>query len=302
MENLKTVPITLLKFEHLNKLSFYRVKIRDFSLLEKLSNLISLTIVGIPIDYISVLQRLSNLITLDLRDNQLTDISVLQGLSNLEELYLNWNHLTDISALQGLKNLTLLDLRGNKIKKLPEAIVDMEIEIKVYHSCPMQGEIGVYLHGNPLEIPPPEIIRKGKKAIKAYFKALEKGKLPLSEVKVLLVGDGGAGKTSLVKRLVGKRFNKKEPQTHGININQWEVKQRKNPIKTYLWDFGGQEIMHATHQFFLSKRSLYILVLDGRKDEKTEYWLKHIRSFGGDSPVLALRRREPLSHVSSGVK
>ncbi|MCP4158345.1 MAG: GTP-binding protein, partial [bacterium] len=49
-----------------------------------------------------------------------------------------------------------------------------------------------------------------------------------------------------------------------------------------------QEIMHATHQFFLSKRSLYILVLDGRKDEKTEYWLKHIRSFGSDSPVLVV--------------
>ncbi len=48
--------------------------------------------------------------------------------------------------------------------------------------------------------------------------------------------------------------------------------------------------MHATHQFFLSKRSLYILVLDCRTDEKTdhEYWLKHIESFGGDSPVLVV--------------
>jgi internalin A len=46
--------------------------------------------------------------------------------------------------------------------------------------------------------------------------------------------------------------------------------------------------MHATHQFFLSKRSLYILVLDGRRDEKTEYWLKHIESFGGDSPILVV--------------
>ena len=44
--------------------------------------------------------------------------------------------------------------------------------------------------------------------------------------------------------------------------------------------------MHATHQFFLSKRSLYILVLDGRRDERPEYWLRHIESFGGDSPVL----------------
>jgi GTPase SAR1 family protein len=59
-------------------------------------------------------------------------------------------------------------------------------------------------------------------------------------------------------------------------------------IHVHFWDFGGQEIMHATHQFFLSKRSLYILVLDGRRDEKTEYWLKHIESFGGDSPILVV--------------
>jgi len=59
-------------------------------------------------------------------------------------------------------------------------------------------------------------------------------------------------------------------------------------IKLRLWDFGGQEIMHATHRFFLSKRSLYILVLDGRKDEKTEYWLNHIESFGGASPVMVV--------------
>jgi internalin A len=107
-------------------------------------------------------------------------------------------------------------------------------------------------------------------------------------VKVLLVGDGAAGKTSLVKRLLDQDFDKNESQTHGININTMEITQNNTIIKIRLWDFGGQEIMHATHQFFLSKRSLYILVLDGRKDEKTEYWLNHIKSFGGDSPVLVV--------------
>ncbi len=56
-----------------------------------------------------------------------------------------------------------------------------------------------------------------------------------------------------------------------------------------MWDFGGQEIMHATHQFFLTKRSLYLLVLNGRvggEDADAEYWLKLIQSFGGDSPVI----------------
>ena len=60
-------------------------------------------------------------------------------------------------------------------------------------------------------------------------------------------------------------------------------------IRLNIWDFGGQEIMHATHQFFLTKRSLYVLVLDSRLEEeenRLEYWLKIIQSFGEDPPII----------------
>jgi len=49
--------------------------------------------------------------------------------------------------------------------------------------------------------------------------------------------------------------------------------------------------MHATHQFFLTKRALYVLVLDSRLSEaenRLDYWLTLIRSFGGDSPILVV--------------
>ncbi len=109
----------------------------------------------------------------------------------------------------------------------------------------------------------------------------------MNEVKVLLVGEeGSAGKTSLVKRVLGEDFDKNEATTHGIRIRNWQVEAGDRAIQVNIWDFGGQEIMHATHQFFLSKRSLYVLVLDGRRDERPEYWLRHIESFGGDSHVL----------------
>jgi internalin A len=143
---------------------------------------------------------------------------------------------------------------------------------------------GLYLSDNPLESPPLDIANKGIEAIRSYFKSLGREKRALNEVKVLLIGDGGSGKTSLVKQVLGEEFDRLEPQTHGINLRDWKVED----IHVHFWDFGGQEIMHATHQFFLSKRSLYILVLDGRRDEKTEYWLKHIESFGGDSPILVV--------------
>ena len=44
--------------------------------------------------------------------------------------------------------------------------------------------------------------------------------------------------------------------------------------------------MHATHQFFLSRRSIYIIMLNAREDPNPEYWLNHIKSFGGNSPVI----------------
>ena len=106
----------------------------------------------------------------------------------------------------------------------------------------------------------------------------------MNEVKVLLVGEGGSGKTSLVKRLMGQGFDPNESQTHGINIRHKDFAPPtpgSDPVHVRFWDFGGQEIMHATHQFFLSQRSVYVLVLDARKEEAAEYWLKHIESFGG---------------------
>ncbi|KAF5421986.1 MAG: hypothetical protein C5S45_02955, partial [Candidatus Methanocomedens sp.] len=175
-----------------------------------------------------------------------------------------------------LSNLNTLDLHSNQLSELPAEITQLA------------NLTTLDLEENPLKSPPPEIAIKGVQAIFEYLKSLEAEKQPLNEVKVLLVGDGGAGKTSLVKRLLGEEFDNNEPQTHGINIIKWEIIDGEDKIKVHSWDFGGQEIMHATHQFFLSKRSLYVLVLDGRKEEKTEYWLKHIESFGGDSPILVV--------------
>jgi internalin A len=189
------------------------------------------------------------------------------------ELNLSEKLLTSLPPEIGqLTNLSTLNLSSNRLTKLPEEIGKLT------------NLTTLYPIGNPLESPPPEIAERGIKAIRSYFKSLEAKGRALNEVKVLLVGDGGAGKTSLVKQLLGEKFDKHELQTHGINIRNRKVED----IHVLFWDFGGQEIMHATHQFFLSKRSLYILVLDCRRDEKTEYWLKHIESFGGDSPILVV--------------
>jgi GTPase SAR1 family protein len=120
---------------------------------------------------------------------------------------------------------------------------------------------------------------QGIEAIREYFAEAEGETKEAAEVKVILVGEGASGKTSLVKQLHGERF---------IRIKRWKLACSGRELCCNLWDFGGQEIMQATHQFFLSRRSLYVLVLDGRRDERPEHWLRYIESFGGKSPVLVV--------------
>jgi small GTP-binding protein len=203
----------------------------------------------------------------------------------IERLQLFGNSIEEIPpGLEHLRNLRHLGLGGNRIRRLSKSILDLGLEL---NTGPPDTD-GICLIENPLEHPPLEIVAKGRNAVARYLGSLIESVRVLSEVKILFVGDGGSGKTSLVNRLRGRKFRDNEPQTHGINIDDWVLRRQGGDVKAHLWDFGGQEIMHATHQFFLSERSLYVLVLDGRKEEDAEYWLKHIETFGGDSPILVV--------------
>ncbi|WP_026726296.1 COR domain-containing protein [Flavobacterium sasangense] len=203
-------------------------------------------------------------------------------LKNLKRFDCVNNRLTSISTkFSELSELNTIFLFSNKIEEIPEQVI--------FHKSLKKLEI----HDNPIKTIPPELfegnIRKNTlEAIRNYLNSLKAGTKNLNEVKVIIVGDGGAGKTSLQKLLTNEDFNPQESQTHGINIKHLTLRPNKKNVKYRLWDFGGQEIMHATHQFFLSRRSIYIILLNAREEPNPEYWLNHIKSFGGNSPVLVV--------------
>jgi hypothetical protein len=80
-----------------------------------------------------------------------------------------------------------------------------------------------------------------------------------------------------------------EGETHGINIRELELACTDGSVQARVWDFGGQHVLHAMHEFFLTARSFYLLVL-GERDDMAErdatYWLQLIRSYAGPAPVV----------------
>jgi hypothetical protein len=74
-------------------------------------------------------------------------------------------------------------------------------------------------------------------------------------------------------------------------------KELDKKFRVNIWDFGGQEIYHATHQFFLTKRSLYALVADTRKEDTDfYYWLKVVELLSDNCPLLIIKNEKQDRH------
>jgi len=267
-------------------------QISDISFLSELEQLKTLDVSSNEISDVSILSRLFRLVSLKLSSNKIRNIRFLSGLTHLKNLYLSFNQISDISFLSKLTKLEELDLRGNLIIRIPEPILKLNIEIYFEE---YNKDKGCFIFKNPIEEPPIEIIKQGKQSMLDWYAANKK---KLDEIKIILIGDPKSGKTSLLRRLKDNTFSENEVQTDGINIEDidfgesetFKKQEKLHTITGHFWDFGGQEIMSATHSLFLTNRSVYILVLDARNDKNVSVIIrkevKRIRATGGDSPII----------------
>jgi Leucine-rich repeat (LRR) protein len=253
-------------------------QISDICAIKNLLFLTELDLRNNKINQIDALGNLLKLTGLFLENNQISDISALINLTELRQLNLRNNQIIQIDALKKLKKINQLYLSNNKIQLLPKWIVDFDLKIK-WNS----GGDGISVIANPLKYPPPEIIRQGNLAIKAYFEDLEQQQQrPINEVKVCFVGDSGVGKSSLVRLLCNEVFNQQQLPTQGIEIKDWQYQK----MTFHCWDFSGDNTIQATHSLFFSDHCLYILVLDNRTQRREDYWLKKIEYLAGNVPIL----------------
>ncbi|MBI2966284.1 MAG: hypothetical protein HYY40_00520 [Bacteroidetes bacterium] len=187
-------------------------------------------------------------------------------------------------------------MEGNLIKEVPKKVAEkfdwlkdaMEVDISF-------EDRKIELAYNPLEFPPPSVIELGPETVKNYYETAEQyGHAPLSEGRIIFVGDGGSGKSSIIEKMLYGSFTMGREQTNGINIEHFHLQEPedKQELSFHIWDFGGQQIQHAMHKFFFTGGCLYVLALDNRMEEDPEYWLQQVDSLGGKAPVLVVFNKQ----------
>lgn len=242
----------------------------------EIGNLRRLRILDLDGNHITVLPDgffgLRSLEQLDLRNNRLTSLpSGIGRLTNLRRLYLDNNKLIHLPPEIGqLTRLEKLELDGNQLRELPREIIQL-----------LSRPITISIDRNPLDDPLPELVSRGWDAVASYLRSLEDA-VPQYEAKILIVGEGNVGKTSLLAALRGEPFVMNRETTHGLEIHPLILKHPDLDldITVRAWDFGGQELYRITHQFFFSRRALYILVWnarEGHEQNEVEGWLRRIR-------------------------
>ena len=298
-----SIPDAIANLANLTELSLDNNQINTIpQAINQLANLTEIYLSGNRITEIpDAITQLPHLHTLYLYNNQITEIpDAIANLANLNALSIDNNQITEIpDAIAQLANLNTLSLDNNQITEIPDSVSQLANLTEIYLSGNRITEIPnaitqlphlytLDLRDNLLPIPP-EILdeHENPKAIFDFW--LEHERQPLNEAKMIVVGQGTVGKTSLVNRLIDNQFNAGEGKTDTIKTRSWQIIAKNEQVKLRVWDFGGQEITHATHQFFLTERSLYLLVMNNREEElanRLEYWLKLIETLGKSAPVI----------------
>lgn len=298
-----------LKFLNLND-----SKIVDVSCIENFPNLLRVYLSGLDITKLPTLSKLRRLESLNCSHTKVDELPEIGDMIYLKSLNISYTHIKSIEDVRFPAMLRTLILDGTPIDSIPISITRLhalrKLMLNDMHLKTLPREIldlcldfnfsnkgfGIGLLDTVIEDMDVSIFQQPRDIIEYWFlhRNLHNGQQEeaLNEAKVVFLGDGGAGKSLSIHRLLNDcteqpSFNGESTPGISIQDNIYTIDGKK--ILIHYWDFGGQEIMHSMHRMFLTRRTLYVVFINARdntQDERARYWLHNIKSFAENSPVI----------------
>ena len=271
---------------------------------------------------------LKNCTVLSLQWNKLREIpSCLLQLPSIIELNISHNVLVELPDVPEWPfSLTILNVSHNRLNRLPKSTVGsfiekLDLSYNQFRSvpscvCSFLTLLTLDLSGNskisslPVELgrlkklydlkldnlddlsDPPKNVRLTTADCMRYLNSRLRGEQGYYRMKLMLVGKQLMGKSTIVARLQGHKIGNES--TVGVDVSEWKFSPsyKKKEFTFSIWDFAGQEEYYATHQCFLSKRSLYLLCWNITEGEKgivdLKPWLNNISLRAPSSSVVVV--------------
>ena len=99
------------------------------------------------------------------------------------------------------------------------------------------------------------------------------------KIQLILIGESGVGKTSLIRRYTNNIFNSSHIETIGIEFYTQEERINERIIQIKFWDTAGHELFHSLTKNFYRKADGIIIVYDITNRESFERvhdWIKSV--------------------------
>ncbi|MEJ6498003.1 leucine-rich repeat domain-containing protein [Pseudoalteromonas lipolytica] len=279
----------------------------DLTGIENLTNLTSLDCSGSQLNTLNGIKNLTKLTKLDCHNNKLEKLSGIENLIDLTSLNCSGNLLTNIDEIEKLDNLTFLNCSRNFISSLYNIANHPTLDTLYCINSNID-----YLEGplpkrnNPIKFVPYELL-DNIDAIRSWSKEIEQyGYVNEYKERIIFVGNGRVGKTTLVKALKERKPQNskyREDSTIGISILDWSPSDVEgNKWEVNIWDFGGQELYNSTHRLFQSLSGIYCVIWaeqchEGEKNNNhtLRYWLDLIHQNESDNSIITIKSQIDLA-------
>lgn len=118
--------------------------------------------------------------------------------------------------------------------------------------------------------------------------------------KIVLLGEAGVGKTSLVYQFMEKKFRENYKQTLGVNLLKKDIHiEGYGGVSAQIWDLGGQEPFKSLRKLYLegANGGLVIFDLTERKSfDKLPEWIESFKNARGEQPLLLIGNKSDLEN------
>ncbi len=120
-------------------------------------------------------------------------------------------------------------------------------------------------------------------------------------LKIILAGDGGTGKTTLLHRYISSKFIENLKMTIGVEFFLQELIMNDKNVVLQIWDFGGQDRFRFLLEKYVLGAKGALLMFDLTRPmtlESIEDWVRILRKYDSNLPIIFIGSKLDLMDKS----